>query len=103
LRDPNSLKLAAEDFVRDRMSREAREGRRVTFPFGLGGGLRERLRAFRRAEESSDAEVKCFEFKAGTGGANVGDWEDKPYREVLRRTTLGGELLPVGVERGDAL
>lgn len=100
---PNSLKFPVL-FVRPRESRDARDGRLLSFPFGLGGGLRDRFRPLRRIEESSDAEFKCFEFTGGTGGnAKVGEFEDRPYLEVFRLTTLGGERLLVGVERGDAL
>ena len=90
-------------FVRPRESREASDGRLITFPFGLGGGLRDRCRVARRIEESSETEVKCFEVTGGTGGASVGDCDESPYLEVFRRTSLGGERFPVGVETGDAL
>ena len=53
--------------------------------------------------ESSEVELKCFEFRAGIGGKGpVGDCDDNPYREVFLRTARGGERLPVGVETGDA-
>src|SRR5208282_3172705 len=100
LRVPNSLKFPVL-FVRPRESSEAREGRLISFAFGLGGGLRDRFRGdHRRAEESSDVEAKCFELPVGIGGnASVGDCDcacaDKPYRDVFRRTFLGGEILPV--------
>jgi hypothetical protein len=53
-------------------------------------------------EESSDADVKCFELRGGTGGASarVGDCDERPYLDVFRRIR-GGERLPVGVETGE--
>ncbi len=103
LRVPNSLKFPVL-FVRPRESSEAREVRLVSFVFGLGGGLRERFRPLRRIAESSDAEAKCFEETWGTGGASVGDCDERPYLEVFRRTALGGERLPLpeGVDKGEA-
>jgi len=90
--------------VRPREPSEASDGLLDSFPLGLGGGLRDRLRGEdRRVEESSDADVKCLELTVGTGGnASVGDCVERPYRDVFRRTILGGEPLPVGVETGDA-
>ena len=88
-------------FVRPRESSEASDGRLMSF---TGGGLRDRCRlpVARSTEESSDADVKCFELTSGTGGASarVGDCDERPYLEVFRRI-LGGERLPVGVETGD--
>lgn len=103
LSDPNSLKVPAL-FVRPRESSDARDGRLDSFPFGLGGGLRERFLEDPFRVESSEAEEKCFEGTGGTGGCSVGECADKPYLEVFLRTTLGGEVadLPVGVETGDA-
>ena len=100
-RVPNSLKLPVL-FVRPLGSSDASEGRLMSFTFGLGG-LRDRFRVVRRMPESSDAEMKCFELTVGTGGASDGDCVERPYLEVFLRTTLGGDRLPVGVERGDAL
>jgi len=97
---PNSLKFPVL-LVLPRESSEASEGRLISLAFGLGG-LRDRLRTVRRIPESSEAELKCFEFTVGTGGANVGDCVDRPYLDVFLRTALGGERLPVGVERGEA-
>jgi hypothetical protein len=83
------------------MSRDARDGRLIFRTFGLDG-LRDRFRVLRRTEVSSDTEGKCFELMVGTGGASVGDCVDRPYLEVFRRTTLGGERFPVGVDTGEA-
>jgi hypothetical protein len=99
LSEPNSLKFPVL-LGRPRVSIEASEGRLRSLPFGLGG-LRDRLRVLRRPEVSSEEDAKCFELMVGTGGANVGDCDDNPYREVFRRTTLGGERF-VGVEIGEA-
>ena len=87
--------------VRPRESSEASDGRLMSF---AGGGLRDRCRlpVARRMEESSDADVKCFELRGGTGGASarVGDCDERPYLEVFLRIR-GGERLPVGVETGE--
>jgi hypothetical protein len=100
---PNSLKFPAL-FVRPRASSDAREGLLDSFPLGLGGGLRERVRGEpRRDEESSGAEGKCLALAVGMGGNIVGDCAESPYRDVFLRTVRGGELcLLVGVETGDA-
>ena len=86
-----------------RFRESANDGRRASLPFGLAGGLRDLfLGELLREEESSDVDIKCLEVISGIGGANAGDWTESPYLEVFRRTTLGGELLPVGVVTGDA-
>ncbi len=70
--DPNSLKFPVL-LVRPRGSREASEGRLASLPFGLGGGLRDRVRLlFRRAEESSEDIFLALTVGMG-GGASVGD------------------------------
>ena len=80
----------------------ASDGRRESRILGLGGGLRDRFlgEPFRVVEESSEVEAKCFEL-VGIGGI-VGDWADKPYRDVFFRSNRGGEPRPVGVDTGDA-
>src|SRR6187402_2598751 len=100
LSDPNSLKFPLL-LVRPLDSSDASEGRRDSFPFGLGGGLREVFRGEPlRVEDSSDADEKCFEL-LGIGGNIVGEAADRPYLDVFLRTTLGGELaLLVGVATG---
>ena len=85
-------------FVRPR---ESSDGLLMSFPFELGAGLRDRCRVPRRIEESSDAVVKCFD-ELGMGGTRLGELEERPYLDVFRRISLGGERLPGGVETGEA-
>ena len=99
MRLPNSLKVPAL-FVRPRESRDARDGRLISFVLGLDGGLRDRVRGDPlREEDSSDAEM-CF---AGIGGKTEGDCAESPYLDVFLLTVRGGEVcLLVGVDTGDA-